>query len=201
MVEHAFYQGVNAWQALYLHAMTWAGGGDTMRRTAAGRAGLLWLATAPWLGRGRFPLHSFSANWTGRENGAGNLKHSEVEVVQVGTEANDDGQAFVNIAYRVKKWQYVFYKHVVLHGLNISVAFPRNPSSTSYDTVGPHPLPATFEWRAFWSCVLVHEACPVILRDGSVQLGLERSVHYGLLMEDLGETQMIVVDVASLGSG
>ena len=80
---------------------------------------LLWLVTAPWLARHRFPVHSFSNNWT-----------QQVEAEKTVIE---------NLMYRVKKWQYVFYKHVILHGLNISVCVTKNASFLSDQA-----------WRIFW---------------------------------------------------
>jgi hypothetical protein len=56
------------------------------------------LATLPWLLRSRFPVHSFSDNYT---------KHH---------------RPVTSFLYRLKKWQYVLYKHMLLHGLNVSVA-------------------------------------------------------------------------------
>jgi len=45
--------------------------------------------------------------------------------------------------YRIKKAQYVFYKHVILHGLNISMALSDdNDKKTS--------IPYGTEWRVFW---------------------------------------------------
>lgn len=94
MIEHSFYQGVNLIQAWYLHAVSQ----ETTVRT---RIILLFLVTAPWLIRGKFPVNSFSDNYN-KEDG----KSSD----------------FIRIMYRVKKYQYVFYKHFLLHGLNLSVA-------------------------------------------------------------------------------
>lgn len=53
MVEHAFYQFLNLWQALYLHTITWAVGSSVyLRSTLAGRRMvLLWGVThCPGLG-------------------------------------------------------------------------------------------------------------------------------------------------------
>ena len=44
-----------------------------------------------------------------------------------------------SVLYRVKKWQYVLYKTVLLHGLNVSLA------------VRPVNLPETLEWRMYWT--------------------------------------------------
>jgi len=42
--------------------------------------------------------------------------------------------------YKIKKWQYVFYKHFILHGVNISILFSSSPV----------PLPLDPSWRIFW---------------------------------------------------
>ena len=41
MIEHAFYQMLNLWQALYLHTITWAGS-SSIRTTLIGRMISLW---------------------------------------------------------------------------------------------------------------------------------------------------------------
>ncbi len=60
---------------------------------------------------------------------------------------SDTGMPTINTIYREKKFQYIFYKHFVLHGSNISVAFPKIHPSTNVTTL---PLPLTHEWRVFW---------------------------------------------------
>ncbi len=119
MVEHAFYQGLNLVQILYLHALPRV-------RAAAGAPGCVaacLVATSPWLVRQRFPVHSFSANyatapWTRTA-----------------------------LLYRLKKYQYVLYKHALLHGLNISAALA-NPGPAAEVS-----LPQTRAFRLFWVCL------------------------------------------------
>lgn len=71
MIEHSFYQGVNLVQAMYLHAMSGTLGVPGLlllpqplrlpqRLVAMG------LATLPWALRSRFPVNSFSANYSGK---------------------------------------------------------------------------------------------------------------------------------------
>jgi hypothetical protein len=43
--------------------------------------------------------------------------------------------------YQIKKAQYLFYKHVVLHGINVSLC------------VRPTDLVYTLPWRVFWLCL------------------------------------------------
>ena len=62
---------------------------------------LLGAATSPWLFRDFFPINKFSDNYT---------------------KIDEKSTWLIRALYRVKKYQYVFYKHFLLHGLNISVA-------------------------------------------------------------------------------
>ena len=94
MIEHSFYQVLNLVQAWYLHAIA----SETSVRN---RVILMFLVTSPWLLRGWFPVHSFSDNYN---------------------KIDDKSSSFIRIMYRIKKYQYVFYKHFLLHGLNLSVA-------------------------------------------------------------------------------
>jgi hypothetical protein len=123
MVEHAFYQGLNLVQILYLHALPRV-------RAAAGAPGCLaacLVATTPWLARSRFPVHSFSANYA------------------------QAPWSRTALMYRLKKYQYVLYKHALLHGLNISAALaaaaavPENGAAVS--------LAQTRAFRLFWVCL------------------------------------------------
>jgi hypothetical protein len=95
MREHVFYQGVNLVQIVFLHCSS--------AHTAAlgGRLALAAAATSVWLARDRFPVNPFSANYE-------KLDPRSTDVIRW--------------LYRLKKYQYVFYKHFLLHGLNISVA-------------------------------------------------------------------------------
>jgi hypothetical protein len=94
MIEHSFYQGLNLVQAMYLHSV----GASTSRWH---RFLLLFAVTAPWFVRGMFPVNRFSDNYT------------KVDVKSTNV---------IRAMYRIKKYQYVFYKHFLLHGLNLSVA-------------------------------------------------------------------------------
>jgi hypothetical protein len=96
MLEHSFYQALNVVQIVILHVL-----GSGLASSRWVRAALALLATAPWLARGRFPVNSFRSNYEDVP-----LREYTAELA----------------LYRVKKWQYVFYKHALLHGLNISAA-------------------------------------------------------------------------------
>jgi len=110
MLEHSFYQGLNLVQVLFLHATA----GDT---SALYRWAAVLLATSPWLVRSRFPIHHFSDNYN---------------------KLDERSSGLVRLLYRVKKYQYVFYKHFLLHGLNISVA------------LSGHDLPTETAFRMYW---------------------------------------------------
>ena len=47
--------------------------------------------------------------------------------------------------YRIKKAQYLFYKHVILHGLNLTVCV--RPTADTKN------LTTTTGWRLFWLCL------------------------------------------------
>jgi hypothetical protein len=114
MMEHAFYQFLNLWQALYLHLLAW----NSDKWTDWQRWIALFGVTAPWLSRRRFPVNSFSNNWKKTPVG----KQSDMET----------------LLYRIKKGQYLFYKHVVLHGVNLALCL--HPSDLVYSKT----------WRIFW---------------------------------------------------
>ena len=70
-----------------------------------------WLSAAPWLVRHHFPLHSFSANYSGDK-------------------VDPRSTPFTRALYRMKKWQYVALKHALQFGLDITVAFRGGPGIT-----------------------------------------------------------------------
>mmetsp|Transcript_25027 Transcript_25027/g.35951 ORF Transcript_25027/g.35951 Transcript_25027/m.35951 type:complete len:341 (+) Transcript_25027:1905-2927(+) len=96
MIEHSFYQILNLIQILFIHSISFMINHILILL-------LCMLATFPWQFRHRFPVHSFSANYS-QEN------------------ADTKSTFMVKVLYRIKKYQYVFYKHFLLHGLNISLA-------------------------------------------------------------------------------
>ena len=114
MMEHSFYQVLNLVQVIFLHGLAFGGSRISLKY----RFGALALATSPWTFRRYFPVHSFSSNW----NKTPTARRTETEV----------------LLYRIKKSQYIFYKHFVLHGLNVSFA------------LSPSNLPWTRAWRIFW---------------------------------------------------
>lgn len=163
MLEHVFYQGMNLWQALYLHLIT-----STSGRRGGGLAWrflLLFVVTIPWAIRKHFPVNSFSSNWRRRNGSIGNNSNNNDErnvdcgttVIQVGTTENGSKSLWlINGMYRFKKAQYVFYKHVILRGLNVSVASSLSLQQEHEEQEQPKkddvqlPLPLTSQWRIFW---------------------------------------------------
>ena len=150
MVEHSFYQGLNLWQALYLHFMA----GTTSPTSSLGipqwfRNGFaLWLVTAPWYLRNRFPVHSFSNNWKRSKYTSDRDSSDTMKATQQHSNFKEATM------YKIKKWQYVFYKHVILHGLNISICLQQRSQqpalplvSNVYDPEGIVYKPG---WRLFW---------------------------------------------------
>lgn len=126
MLEHSFYQGLNLAQALYLHALS------CVPATMAAHLPLLVLVTLPWCWRHWFPINKFSDNYT---------KH--------------DPGTLIALMYRMKKYQYLLYKHCLLHGLNISVAVMtlsvgdvHGVQSTCGNGVASQP-----HFRLFWLCL------------------------------------------------
>jgi hypothetical protein len=107
MFEHAFYQGLNVVQIVYLHAISEMDAlqDQSMLGTLA-RFSAVFGATVPWLLRSRFPINSFSDNYA--------------------KEKGQDPNKWTNVLYRLKKYQYLLYKHCLLHGLNMTVAVSGN---------------------------------------------------------------------------
>ena len=118
MLEHAFYQGLNLCQALYLHALL-----RVPRHHTRARLALLGLVTSPWLVRSRFPINSFSKNWKlkekrereerkergGRARGRGGEKEVGEEEEREKEREKEEREMFdglLRVLYRIKKWQY-----------------------------------------------------------------------------------------------
>ena len=193
MIEHAFYQGLNLCQALYLHIISWVGVDTILTKNLAGRMFLLWIVTLPWAWRTLFPVNSFSANWRTNNERAGianqkNTGRSTDYSVQVSTHGSEKNLSSINKMYQVKKWQYVFYKHVILHGLNISIAFPKE-----YQT--NEPLPTTFEWRIFWLCLNTSYVMEFFL-----QSLVKRGILQQCFMMFLNSLLMVSSSLAAMGA-
>jgi len=146
MIEHDFYQGLNLIQAIYLHLVVVSsrrvdddGETSTRERNIPSRLLLLFLVTYPWYFRAKLPVHSFSDNWKEHERRAKQRQTREGNKGFLSLKQQNE-ELFL---YKIKKWQYVFYKHVILHGLNLFVAVSDHlPPSTS--------PPYSFSWRVFW---------------------------------------------------
>jgi hypothetical protein len=83
-----------------------------------------------------FPVHSFRQNWKQREQ----------------PQSHESSHRLETALYRIKKAQYLFYKHVVLHGVNLAVALPPPPQLDTTSTEDG-PLVTQRSWRIFWLCL------------------------------------------------
>ena len=135
MMEHFYYQALNLVQALYLHLLTRRSYSMAQRYVA------LALATAPWLVRTRFPVHPFSQNWV-LESHQGRLEI---------------------LLYRIKKSQYLFYKHFLLHGMNLTAFL--HPDFTNCRN----------SWRLFWDCLNASYVLEFFLQSLVKRKALEQS--------------------------
>lgn len=95
MIEHSFYQILNLLQIIYIHSLVYLDEYPLLVRLLAG-----YLASCFWFFRDSFPVNKFSDNYTKGQN----------------------VYSLISVLYRTKKYQYVFYKHFLLHGLIISLA-------------------------------------------------------------------------------
>ena len=109
MLEHAFYQCLNLVQGIYFHTIRY----DTILLS---RLCSLFLVSSPWLVRRLFPVNSFSDNYSSVVN-----------------DGRSWSSGMISSMYRIKKCQYLLYKHFLLHGLNISVAFGSIRITTTRD--------------------------------------------------------------------
>ncbi len=154
MMEHLFYQFLNLWQALYLHSIVYLS-----------HCGMRWCAlllmTAPWYFRHYFPVHSFQQNWQ--------------------TTPMHQRTTMETILYKIKKGQYLFYKHVVLHGLNLTLC------------VTPMAMTNTPEWRIFWLCLNTSYVMEFFLQSLVKRRHIDQST-----MLLLNRWLMLVSSVASL---
>lgn len=116
MIEHVFYQILNLVQILFLHLFSFASDlyinnfnnikdDDEKYIDTVSKWLVLFVlgvvVTSPWLYRKHFPVNSFQNNYN---NGQEPL-------------------SLISVLYRTKKYQYIFYKHFMLHGLNMSILF------------------------------------------------------------------------------
>jgi hypothetical protein len=115
MFEHSFYQIINLLQIIYLYVV----GDHSHIFTHQQRMFGAFLATSFWYFRSEFPINHFQHNYNLGQN----------------------PYTFISIMYRMKKYQYIFYKHFLLHGLNISVALDGLKIARGND------------FRVYWFCL------------------------------------------------
>jgi hypothetical protein len=114
MIEHSFYQGLNVIQILYIHAIT-----VIPETSLIVRLGMAVCATLPWWFRNQFPVNSFSDNYNKGQRPS----------------------SLISVLYRLKKYQYIFYKHFLLHGLTITIA------------LHGYRLAESPPFRLYWMCL------------------------------------------------
>lgn len=93
MIEHSFYQGLNLWQAMYLHLITWGDHEHRLLKSSKSTASLLFAwrflmllaVTLPWAVRKRFPVNSFSANWQRNNDGNDTNNKENKNSIKLGT--------------------------------------------------------------------------------------------------------------------
>lgn len=135
MMEHSFYQALNIAHVIYIHgsgyidtygAMEEHRGAGKKVTLMLWKLGGLMAVTAPWLVRHYFPVNHFSDNYT-----KGQSKLS-----------------IYSVLYRIKKYQYVAYKHFFLHGLNLTLLsshLTEEGAESSVKNIG-----STYSFRVFW---------------------------------------------------
>jgi hypothetical protein len=105
--------------------------------------------------RSIFPTNRFSDNYNRRVL-ASRLSTSERHGNGTTNATSADLRAFTSFLYRLKKYQYVFLKHVLQHGLNIGVAMESVLRLTLTDSEianAPAPLVDCVQFRLYWLCV------------------------------------------------
>lgn len=107
MIEHSFYQIVNLFQIIFFHIISY---NSNIHKHLYMRVLYVVIVTSPWLFRDNFPVNKFSDNYD---------------------KIDEKSNTYIRILYRIKKYQYVFYKHFVLHGLNITVAIHMSDLATN----------------------------------------------------------------------
>ena len=135
---------------------------------------LLWIVTSPWLVRHRWPVSSFSDNWKLQDKWQKQKQSTEQPLQQLQRQRTNEsvrskesalspsrGSDDVEIwLYKIKKGQYIFYKHCILHGVNIAVAVASVSSSASVVATAKTQqqdlsviydyIPYSKSWRVFW---------------------------------------------------
>ena len=151
ITEHLFYQILNVSQVVYLRYVYVVG---EVFGTKGVVAALL-ATSSVWLARSIFPTNRFSDNYNRRVL-ASRLSTSERHGNGTTNATSADLRAFTSFLYRLKKYQYVFLKHVLQHGLNIGVAMESVLRLTFTDSEmanAPAPLVDCVQFRLYWLCV------------------------------------------------
>lgn len=100
-MEHVFFQLIHLFQISTLHLMFKIHSSTSISSKPILLSIIFVLQSTIWLFRDYFPTHSFMENYKNQI-------------------ANNNREKFILFLYRMKKWQFVFYKHFLLHGLTIT---------------------------------------------------------------------------------
>ena len=110
-----YYQGLNLLQIFCLHLLP-------QISSLYIRLAVLAVMTSPWLIRHLFPVNSFRCE----RNLPLYARHSiSRSFIFSDNWTKHNPGVVVSLLYRLKKSQYMLYKHFLLHGLNITVAISR----------------------------------------------------------------------------
>ena len=182
MIEHVFYQILNLIQAIFIHYVPYyfnivnnnnnscgSSSGSSSRSKYYNYCYYLlpiFLVTSLWYFRYLFPVHSFSANYDENRGGGKLIKNNHVNSKN-NNNNNNENKFFQfinfhdfhweNVMYMIKKHQYLFYKHFLLHGLNIvltakyafAITMTSNSNIISNNYISSN-LGTSFAWRLYW---------------------------------------------------
>ena len=112
ITEHAFYQLFNLIQVFYLRYVCWVG----ELYGTQGVIAALTMTTSVWLLRSFFPTNRFSDNYVQKVLASTSDRNGTTRA------PSRDFASSTSFMYRLKKYQYVFLKHFLQHGLNVGVA-------------------------------------------------------------------------------
>lgn len=125
MIEHSFYQILNLFQISFIHLLPFMTSYSLTYRLL-----FAYISSSFWFFRSFFPVNKFSDNYN----------------------KGQDVFSLISILYRTKKYQYMFYKHFLLHSLTITLAATSNNNNIipNFLIIG---TPAFITFRLYWLCL------------------------------------------------
>lgn len=192
MLEHAFYQALNLCQVAFLHLVARVDESDRALgrrhmslRSLAPRLALLSAVTVPWVFRGAFPTNRFSDNYDGKKG--------------------RDPWGVTSVLYRMKKYQYVFYKHFMLHGLNVGVAIDgfdglRKPRETPPGLSLVHATPFRLYWLGLNAAYVMEFFLQTLVKRGYLTQGRMLRMNQFLMCVSTASALAVLRRVSVLGS-